>query len=170
MTEAILLKNRPISGTYPEQWFDAQGQCTSILFEDDKYEKWLGIFGNSEFTQYSAVILFPVTSSVLIVAKGQGYVVDVNTKELRYKTNCDYIVNAIQVPSQDLIIACDFTDLYAFSSKKELWRSDRIASDGIELATAANRDVYGKAWNYDHWQDFTLHTDNMVVELRKVIE
>lgn len=65
MAEAILLENRPISGAYPEQWFDARGECTSILFEDDNYEKWLGVFGNAQITQYCAAFLFPGTSNVL---------------------------------------------------------------------------------------------------------
>ena len=170
MTEAILLESHPISGAYPERWFDARGECTFILFEDNNYEKWLGVFGNSQITRYSTVIPFSGTACVLVIARGQGYVVDVNMKELRYKSSCGYIVSAIQVPSRDMIVACDFTDLYTFSSEKELWRSEQIAMDGIEFVKATNSEVQGKAWIADHWQNFTLDVDTMSVVFRKVAE
>jgi len=168
--KAMLVQKRPISSTYPEQWYEAKDQCTFALFEDDKYEEWLGVFGNGGITKYSSVINFPNTSSVLVVAKGKGYVVDLQTRDLRYQTTIDYIVQAIQIPERDLIIACDFTKLYAFSSAKQLWQSDDVASDGIELDKASENDVRGKVWLYNHWQQFTLYVDSLTMELGKVIE
>lgn len=167
---AKLLEKRPFSGTFPEQWYEAIGECTFVLFENLDYVEWLGIFGNGGITKYSAAIQFPNSTSVLVIAHGEGYVVDNQTKKLRYKTNCDYIVSAIQVPDRDLIFACDFTKLYAFSSEEQIWQSDKIASDSIELGKISGGYVHGKAWQYSQWKSFTVKIDDLRLELGKVIE
>jgi hypothetical protein len=166
--KAVLLEKSPISGTYPEQWYKAKGECTFALFEGAEYEKWLGVFGNGGITQYSAAIDFPTTACVLVIARGKGYVVDIQSRQLRYETECDYIVNAVEVPTRDVIVAYDFTRLYAFSSEKQLWQSDNIASDGIELGEVSNAYVRGKVWRYDQWFPFTLKVDELSIELGKV--
>lgn len=167
---AKLLENRPLSGTFPEQWYEAMGECTFVLFEDLDYVEWLGVFGNGGITKYSAAIQFLNTTSVLVIAQGEGYVVDNQTKKLIYKTKCDYIVNAVQIPARDLVFACDFTNLYAFSSKEQIWQSDDIASDGIELGKVTGGFVHGKAWQYSQWYSFTVKVDDLSLELGKVIE
>ena len=166
--KAVLLEAPPISGTYPEQWYRAKGECTFALFEDAESEEWLGVFGNGGITQYSAAISFPTTACVLVIARGKGYAVDIQTKQLRYEAQCDYLVNAVEVPARDLIVACDFTRLYAFSSEKQLWQSDNIASDGIELGEVSESYVRGKVWQYDQWLPFTLKVDELSIELGKV--
>lgn len=137
------------------------------MFEDSEYEKWLGVFGNGGITNYSVVINFPTTAFVLVIARGKGYVVNIKTKQLQYETMCDYIVHAVQVPTRNLIVACDFTRLYAFSSEKQLWQSNNLASDGVELGEISASNVRGKVWRYNHWLPFTLRIDDLNIELGK---
>jgi hypothetical protein len=164
------LEKHPISGTYSEQWYEAKGDCTFVLFENLEYEEWLGVFGNGGITKYSSAIPFPSTTSALVIAQGKGYVVDIQTKQLRYKTKCDYIVNAVQVPARNIIVACDFTKVHAFSNEKQIWQSDDIASDGVELGDMSDACLHGKAWRYSQWQPFTLRIDDLVLQFGKVTE
>lgn len=168
--KTTLLDIRPLPGDYPEKHFNARGQCTSVLFEDQNYQDWLGIFGNGGVTQYSAATLFSTTSAALIMAKGEGYAVDVNTKQLTYKTKCDYLVDALQIPDRDLIIAYNFTNIFAFTSKKQVWDSGRIASDGLKFEGIFASVVHGKVWAYTQWQNFTLNLNTFKLEFEEIVE
>jgi hypothetical protein len=168
--KAEILERRPLSGTYPECWYEAKDQYTYVLFEDDLYEKWLGVFGNGRIVEYHAVVNFPTTTSLMVVGGGKGYVVDGNTRELHYQTECDYLSSAHAIPAKDLIIACDFTGFYAFSSEKQLWQSGRIASDGIDIDVVSAEEIAGRLWLNGFWRGFKLQLENFSVEIGRVIE
>lgn len=106
-----ILNHQPISGTIEERWFDAVGDCLWVRFEDDEGVAWVGVFGKVGFTQVRAAVGFNEGRSAFVIAGGQGYVVDLETRSLRYKTDYDAHVSAIAVPGRDLIITCDYTCL-----------------------------------------------------------
>ncbi len=154
-----VLRNPPISGSVSEHYYDAYGACTFVRFESEVDEAWVGVFGNGSVTTHSNAIPYSNGSNVFVIAGGQGYIVDANTKLLIHKTKNDYFVSGIAVPSRDFVIVSDFTDLYAFSAQDILWRSDRVAADGIDLQNSSISELRGRVWNLD-WYDFTLHYDD----------
>ena len=156
--KAQLLKSPPISGTYDERWYDAVGNCRWVLFEDENYEDWVGVFGQGDWTRFSTALVFSASMSALVVSCGKGYVVDVNSGELYYHTECDSLVGAIGVPNRDLIIGCDFRYLYALTSKGQIW-SECIAFDGIQLEQATPDGLLGRAWQIEGWHRFSLKFD-----------
>jgi hypothetical protein len=167
--KATLLRRRPISGKYYERWYDARGNCASVLFEDNEYQDWLGVFGKGDLVRFSTSILFSIGSAAFVVAGGQGYVVDVNSGELRYRTICDRLVGAIATPNRDLVIACDYTSLYALTSTEQIWRSERVAFDGIRLEHATPGHLSGSVCFPDGWHAFTLHYADWRFECEKRI-
>ena len=154
-----ILSEPPISGTIKEHLFDAQGDCTWILFERES-EIWVGVFGRGALKNYNAVCKFPDDKHVFVIAGGQGYILDCSTRKLCHKTSIDYFVGAMVAPCKDLTIVCDFTRLYAFDTKELIWRSDRVALDGIKLDSSTENELSGKIWQTDGWYSFRLkYTD-----------
>lgn len=146
----------PLSGTVPERHYDAVGDCTWVRFVLDDATEWAAVFGNGNVVTNRAAVLFGDGRTALVIAGGQGYVIDAFTGELHHKTQCDYLHNAIPVPNRDFIVACDWSNLYAFSRAGQLWRRRNFALDGIEFDSATETSLVGRAWHPDGWRRFTL--------------
>lgn len=159
MMHVEILPHPPTSGSIEERWFNARGACTWVRFTEADGHEWAGVFGNGDFTQYRAAVLFNEQQSAFIIAGGQGYALDLGTRRLLYLTPHDYQVGIIAVPGRDLVIAADFTDLFAYSSAGPVWRSGRIALDGVHLARATSTELEGHVWQGDAWYEFRLTLD-----------
>ena len=125
----------PQSGSVTERRFDATGNCTWVRFAAADADEWTGVFGNGDIVRHSKAVLFGDNRTAFVIAAGQGYIVDAVTGEMLHKTPEDCFCDAISVPGRDFIIACDFTDLYAVSQSGVIWRSERIALDGIKFGS-----------------------------------
>lgn len=161
----------PQSGSVIERRFDASGACTWIRFDNDVTGVWAGVFGNSHLVRHSKAVVFGDDRAAMIIAGGQGYVVDARTGELLHKTKDDCFCDAITVPGRDFVIACDFTDLFAVSAQGVIWRSPRIATDGIKLNVATDQMLSGtcRCGAADGresvgWASFVLHFDGWCIE------
>jgi hypothetical protein len=159
MVKATLLDS-PMPDKYPEVHFDVAGLGLWVHFEDDEYEDWTGVFGPGDIAGDDFAIAFSNGSCALISSKGKGYVVDVNTRQLTYRTDCRMLFDAIAIPDRELIIACDYTSLYAYSCSSEVWHSLRIASDEIEFINATPDALSGRAFIWGDWQTFRLDLDS----------
>jgi hypothetical protein len=160
MVKATLL-DQPQPNKFPEVHFDVSGLGTWVHFEDDEYEDWLGVFGRGDIVrERNFVVSFYTGGCALVSAWGRGYVVNVNTRTMVYRTSCDMLVGAVAIPGRDLVIACDWTNLYAYSCTAEVWGSKRIASDGIEFVDASSDTLTGRAYIWSEWQPFTLRFDS----------
>lgn len=162
----------PQSGSVAERWFDASGDCTWVRFADDEMDEWVGVFGNGGFVPNSrAAAIFGDNRTAMVIAGGQGYIVDAVSGDMLHKTAEDRFCDAISVPGRDFVIACDFTDLYAVSKNGVIWRSPRIALDGIKFGSSTEQSLTGECWcgatdsnGADEWGRFTLHFDGWRIE------
>ena len=150
------LEAPPMSGSIDEHWFVERDGDTWFKFETDAGTEWAGLFSSAGLLPEKTALAFSDGRTVLINAGGDGHVVDVESAELLYQTNVLPLVGAIAVPGQDFIIACNFTGVVALGRAAELWRSPRIASDGIELGSATASALAGRVFRWTDWHDFTL--------------
>jgi hypothetical protein len=154
----------PESGTVKERWFDAVGDCTWVRFVTDDPTEWAGVFGNGDMAKHRKAVLFGDERTAMVIAGGQGYIVDAQTGELHHKTDYDCFCDAVTVPGRQFVIACDFTNLYAVAKGGVVWRSSRIALDGIKLDSATETFLAGQGWEIDGWHPFTLSIDDWHVQ------
>ena len=154
-----ILSEPPASGTIKEYWFDAHGGCTWVQFESES-ETWAGVFGRGTQTNHNAVCKFSDDNYVFVIAGGQGYILDCHARKVCHKTSSDYFEGAIAVPRKDFVIVSDFTSLYAFDTQKLIWRSERVALDGIKLDSSTENELTGKVWQMDGWYVFKLEYKN----------
>ncbi len=155
-----LLQKCPISGAYHERWYEARGDCTFVLFEDENYQEWIGIFGNGSMVEFSLAIPFSTGNAALVIAGGQGYIVDINSGELKYRTECDYLLGAIAVPERDLVIVCDTSNLYALTGTSQIWQSNFDSYNGFKFEQATPEQLSGHVWYHGDTHSFELNYKN----------
>lgn len=164
MASATIIRERPASYV-PELSFDARGNCLWVLFEDDEYRSWCGIFGAGDLHYEGRVELLSGGDCAVLVS-GRLYRVDVNQRVLRFRSDRSDLTDFIYVPARDLLVACDFIELFAYGRDGRLWRSGRVSLDGIALESADEDQVYGYVTgDYEYVSaPFTLYLDAMYVD------
>jgi hypothetical protein len=116
---------------------------------------------------------------VLVIAGGQGYVVDARTGTLLRETPWSYAYSAVRVPERDFIIVADTTEIWATYRDRDVtavrrqqasYDSDRspvrtrVALDGIVFDAPGQQVITGYVWELDGWYTFTLKYDGFVFE------
>lgn len=171
---ADLLRTPPVSGTALERHFDVSGRSnTWVRFADDEGNEWVGVFGSAELAPFEAVVPFADDGgqTVLVIAGGQGYIVNAVSGDLLRRTPWDYAHQAVGVPESGRILVASLTELWATDRVREqhAWRREppwydydevtpahRVALDGIVLDVVTAEMATGKVWEMDGWYDFTL--------------
>ncbi len=141
--KVTLLEEPPESGSVEEHWFDAEGDCTWVLFEPEEGEPWAGVFGCGSFESSDDVALFGDDRHIFVLAAGQGYIVDELSRTVVHRTESDYLADAIGVPDRDFVVLADFQDLCLLGSDGQLTDLGRIADDGIIFEQADSECVTG---------------------------
>ena len=154
MPRVEVLTTPPISGTVDEVRFDAVGDCSWVRFADAVGAQWCGVFGPGCVRGRAAAV--NPDGQAFVIASGQGYLVDVNTRKLLHKTACEWLIAAIAVPGRDVFVACTYTNLVAYSPLGCVWGSDRVSVDRIELAEVSGSKVRGRVWDLSNRVDFDL--------------
>ena len=157
-----ILTNIPESGSIEEVRFDATGDCTWVKFQDSDCLDWVGVFGLG-FGGGKAV-LGNSHGIAFILSNGQGYIINVNSRKLLSKTECDYLNKVISSDAGDIFVASTDTDIRVYRKDCIIFSTERIASDGINLKSCNDNIVVGEVWGFDKWYPFTLNIKNQKFE------
>jgi hypothetical protein len=171
-----LLDHIPVSGSVTERHFHSSADSNTWVSFDEGERRWVGVFGNSGLAHFSAAVPFPDNpSTILVIAMGQGYIVDGNSGTLIRKTPWDYAYSAWGVPDRDFLVVADDSqiwitdrrlDIYAKASdshvslEKDL---SRVAHDGIVFQSVTAEGLSGMTWQYAGWYNFRLDFKTMTV-------
>ena len=134
---AKFLRKRPESGEYNEITF-SPGYFDDrwVLFEDNNYNEWVGIFGSGQFG-CDKILFFPNTTIVFIIAKGKAYVIDIEKGDLAYEHTCDEnLTEVFLFGKRDIILTRGNLGVYYFTSKK---LCDQIDFPGIDRIIIKNQ-------------------------------
>jgi hypothetical protein len=139
----------PATGPWPEQ-FSATGHGTHregfvVEFNPGTSSSWVGNFQRG-LTDYDAVVLHPNGQSVVIIASGQGYLIDPKDRRLVGLLGSQ-LQNATVIPEAKTIIINNGIWLEGHGESGVLWRSRRISWDGIWDLREDDGRLYGKCWD-----------------------
>jgi len=174
-----LLTRVPISGTVLERHYDVvAGSNTWVQFDHPEGERWVGVFGNGDVAFYSTAVPFADDGgrTVLVVARGQGYIVDTVTGALRRKTRWNYSYSAVAIPGHGLILVADTTNIWVVGRDEDVDVSardgfggpadpHRIALDGLVFDEPGVEALTGQAWFPDGWYGFRIPYNTLVAEV-----
>lgn len=155
--EATVLKVPPLSGDMEELQFDAFGTCTWVKFLDDDQQEFCGVFGGGDGNRSAVAAL---KNRALVVSLGLGYILDLSTRTVVHKTDCEHLTGVIAVEPCNLFVAHDFTNLLVYRDDL-IWTSHRVSMDGIKLEGVDGKLVHGKVFNLESWVSFTLDSSTL---------
>lgn len=175
-----LLRAPPVSGSVTERHYDVSAQANEwVRFEDDEGRAWVGVFGSAELSGFDAAVPFPDDggATVLVIAGGQGYIVDAVSGGLLRKTSWDYACTAVAVPAHDFVFVANTTEIWAAGrvGDRYVTRQDRawydydkrpvairVALDGIVFERVTTDELMGRVWEMDGWYAFRVDVPALV--------
>ena len=97
---------------------------------------------------------------MIVVAGGQAYHVDPETKDLLYQFG-GIISEVVREPSRGLLIFADDLRLWAMSASGVRWETERISWDGIRGLAIEGQSVMGEAYDpmSDGWRRFSVEIE-----------
>jgi hypothetical protein len=153
-TRVELLGSPPVAGSLMERHYHPDSEDVRwVRFSPDNAADWAGAFAADDVVPYSAAFPFADESTAFVVAGGRGYVVDIETGELRFEVGAGLLEAAIPVPERPLVAAADSSFLMLVSPEREL-HSEYVALDGIRLLSATPDEVAGELWDPEQWYPF----------------
>jgi hypothetical protein len=129
--DAEILNSPPVSGEYEEHSFAVSGNTLWVKFLDEAYLEWVGVFEQSEWKKFNIVMRVPNENLFLVVAGGQGYFVNPNSRKIVAKTEWDDIENIIYNEETGYFVATDGLRLALFKGSNLYWSGERVSADGI---------------------------------------
>lgn len=78
-------------------------------------------------------VAWPDTRSFCVVYKGGGVVVRADDPHETYEIDTYLITGVFVVPKRGVVVFADSTDLTAYNGDGLLWRSGRLALDGVRV-------------------------------------
>jgi hypothetical protein len=164
----------PVSGSVRERHYDVSGTRNAwVRFDSGTGDEWVGVFGAAEPSQFYAVVPFAddAGATVLVIAGGQGYVVDVQSGDLLRRTQWWDSQTVIALPERDFMLVADDTTAWATDRTvdRPVWRREhanydsrprssaqRLALDGIVFQTATSDRVIGRVWEPEGWYSCSI--------------
>ena len=165
MEKFKILAGLPAYGDLPKQ-FSSTGMGTHregfvVQFLPSKNPAWIGNFQRG-LRSLDEALEHPDGSSVMVVAGGECYVVDVENRKLK-EVFGGMFESIISVPNKNIVIFGSPIDFEAHGVSGRSWQSRRISWDGIRNLNLEGDTLTGEAWNLnDVWTPFSLDVNTGV--------
>lgn len=155
-----MLPGLPAYGEEPEAFsVTGQGRYREgfvVRFSTDAATSWVGNFqpGHSSLDE---VLRHPNGRDFLVIAAGQGYLVDPNVRTKREYLGSN-IESAIQIPALNGILLGNGLWLELIGPDGFQWRTKRISWDGMQQLQLNELMLSGQAWSplENRWLSFEL--------------
>ncbi len=131
-----------------------------VQISGNNHEPWVGNFVRG-MAKFDAALPHPNGAHALIIAGGEGYVVDPGSRVL-VTTFGGAIVEAFPHPKRPYLILNHQNLSYeAIGPSGSVWNSQRISWDGFRGIERQGSLLKGEAWSFDDtWHKFTLNLDD----------
>jgi hypothetical protein len=155
-----VLPGLPPYGDWPEA-FTATGQGRHregyvVRFHPDGSASWVGNFQRG-LSSFEDVFRHPNGRELLVIAGGQGYIVDPNDRAMRKYFGAQIEV-AFQVPELSSVMFGNGLWFESLGPDGWQWCSGRISWDGMRELRRDGLRLFGQAWSplEDRWLHFEL--------------
>ncbi len=126
-----------------------------VEFNPPNASVWVGNFQPGGTRFYCAVEDLD-DEAVLVIAGGQGYVVNERSGQLLAEYDSD--IEFVETHESGALIVGSGTDFTAYRNNAVLWRTRRVSWDGFRNLQMAGEDVQGEAWCFDDtWHKFSVN-------------
>ncbi|GAW86335.1 conserved hypothetical protein [Bathymodiolus platifrons methanotrophic gill symbiont] len=108
---------------------------------------WVGIFAFGDMFPSGECRIYPGPGKqhLTVVAKGDAYIVSpYSVSSFQVVKSCP-VIRVIPVPSHNVVIFHDFTEIIAYGENGLLWETKRISWDGIEISEVTSDEIIGQS-------------------------
>ena len=172
-----LLTTVPVSGSVQERHYEPSARTnTWVRFQPKDGPAWVGVFGNAGAAHFSTAVPFgdALGPMVLVIAQGQGYIVDPRSGALIRKPPWFYSYSALAVPNRPFVLVATSTEIWitdrdrdtdARAAKRPPYAHDdtRVALDGLVFDHVGSEEATGWLWEIDGWYNFSMRYDDLLV-------
>lgn len=136
-----------------------------VLFYKSDGTEWVANFSLGRFLGFNYVVDFQAINRMLVVAGGQGYIVDHEQEKITGYFD-DSISYAAVIPNEKVIFANDH-EIIVFDHTDQFWVSRRISWDGFSKLKLENNRLTGLSWDptnsINPWEPFVIDLDTKEV-------
>jgi hypothetical protein len=142
-----------------------------VNFTSADAHSWVGNFVPGGLTKFDRLISHPNGHDALIIAGGQGYIVDPLSGQLR-ETVGGAIVDAFAHPTRvGIVLNHQNIRFEAIGAEGRLWLTRRISWDHMRAIQHRGTTLTGEAWRPDStWHFFNLNLETGEVEGGSYVE
>jgi len=155
-----ILPGLPGTGPLPEQ-YSATGRGAHregfvVRFSPREGAPWVGNF-QLGLGGCNGVFAHPNGSDLVIIAAGQGYVLDPESRTLSGHFGAD-ISTVIEVPERNLLVFANGLWFEATGASGTVWQSRRVSWDGVRSVRRVGLTLEGEAYSPldGEWHPFSL--------------
>ncbi len=126
-----------------------------VEFLPQTSESWIGNF-QPGLTSYNAVFAQDAGKLHLVVASGQGYLIDTITGDVKADFG-GFIERVDALHDIDALLFCNGVSFTLRRGTELLWSSPRLSWNGMRNIQILNGKITGEAWCYDDtWDSFEV--------------
>lgn len=126
-----------------------------IRFLTGTREEWVGNFQRG-LCCFDQALALSDGKHVLVIAGGTAYVVDPAKKSI-VESFGGQIESCTPTPDASGLVLSDLTDIELVKGSGRVWRSRRLAWDGLRVLQVTRHDIFGEARHYDDsWHPFRV--------------
>lgn len=116
----------------------------TVRIEPDEGPAWTAQFEYG-FDSVEKVCASPSPNHLLVVARGQGYLVQADSPEQWDYIAVNPILDIQRVPDLQILICLDFQDLVAYGPDGLMWRIEHLGLDDVEITNLFPNEIQGFA-------------------------
>ena len=132
------------------------GEGFLVRFHSEPSGTWIGSF-QCGLSGLSTVRMHPNGKHALVIAGGNGYVIEVETKQAIERFG-GMILEVLPIPDGSDLIFAEQVRLERFGPNGVVWRSERLSWDGFRAMRIEEDVVFGESYTPlgDSWTSFTV--------------
>lgn len=148
---------RELSVSLP-QWNFGKGDGVIVEVEPEQGLTWQGVFGFGEAVanRVTALSATPDPNVLCVVARGAGYLVEVEDPSRFEEIECRPILGLHAVANENVLLLHDFVHFVAYDDRGLAWKSPRISWDGIREVRIDVRTIRAQVWRGEDWIETEL--------------
>jgi hypothetical protein len=164
--ECTPLESVPLSGIpffcYPGGHANCQvtGPVVEVVPHSDRCDSWVGSFAEGDISPNAASGVFscPSPRNMLVVAKGEAYIVNVDEPSEHYHIKLVPVMGVVPVPEARMIVLYDFIRLEGYGGSGRCWQTPSLSWDGLRNIRSEGQYVVGEGWDSpnDTWVPFRV--------------
>lgn len=131
---------------YPGAIRDRSGSGRLLKIRPKAGQPWVGCFKSTWGGGITDVFSCPNPHQVCVLSLGTAYVVRTDDPDKWLQLPCIPVRQVLPIPSHNLLVFGDFTDVVALGPDGVKWVSDRLAWDELKILDAQDASLHLSVW------------------------